>query len=223
MLTIPTHKWYSDASYEFGLGGVDPGTGLWWQYELSLEQRERLVRDKVQIGDWEGLHINVLELVGMVVNAMVMIEKGGAYPEFGGELVGLEGDNTSAVGWITKAGGAKNPRAGVAIRWLGTIEVHSGWSLESKHLSGVKNPLADCVSRYRALIAQAKLEEMCPGVVWRQVQLGRRLHKTITDVLSRDCPSQHWEQALTRNTRAAIENSRPTERGGGYRHGLTVR
>jgi hypothetical protein len=223
MLTIPTHKWYSDASYEFGLGGVDPETGLWWQYELSIEQRERLVRDKVQIGDWEGLHINVLELVGMVVNTVVMIEKGRSHPEFGGELVGVEGDNTSAVGWITKAGGAKNPRAGVAIRWLGTIEVHSGWSFESKHVSGEKNPLADCVSRYHALIAQAKLEEMCPGVKWRQVQLGRRLYQTVTDLLSKDCPSRLWERALTLSTRVAIESSRPSEKDGGCRHGLMER
>jgi hypothetical protein len=196
----PTHEWHSDASYEYGIGGVCMATGVYWSYALSAEQKSRLVRDKVQKGSWNQLHINELELAGMVVMVHVMTVLCGVRPSVPGETVRLLGDNMSAVCRLEKAGGAKNPRASIMVRWLGALEYYSGWSIHSQHVAGEKNEYADTVSRMCPADAQVWLEEKAPEVPWRYVKLGPWLHRAMTELLLSRFPSQRWETSLNVST-----------------------
>jgi hypothetical protein len=205
---VATGRLESDASTSVGLGGVRPETGEWWQYLLSDEQLVRSTStEKVAEGDHTRLDINVLELCGIVVNAFMFTAILKWKPLLPGSLLSLMADNTSAVCWVGKAGGARSARAGILIRWLGLIEHLSGWAFRTHYLKGVDNERADCASRLKSHDAQAKLVEMDPKVHWRQVPLPRWVHRTISDLLSPACPGQAFETQLTTSTRQYFASS----------------
>lgn len=80
----------------------------------------------------------------MVINAAhVMIRVGNDVPSTPGEPVLFRGENMSAMTWVNKCGGTRGARAAFIMRWLGELELNSGWCFEESHISGVDNGLED--------------------------------------------------------------------------------
>ena len=58
-------------------------------------------------------------------------------PTAEGGPVLMRGDNTAAVAWFNKFGGARDKRAGLLMRMLGRLGIKGGWSYTAKHVPGV--------------------------------------------------------------------------------------
>ena len=63
--------WFSDASLEVG-GGLGLEAGVYWRYRLTEEERGRMIRSR-KIEDGNRLPINVLDMLGMMMTACVMV------------------------------------------------------------------------------------------------------------------------------------------------------
>jgi hypothetical protein len=188
----PDRCWFSDASY-MAIGGLCSATGVWWRYDLTSEQRARLVRSVRVTGQLVAdgwLHINLLELVGMVMTAWVVIVACGGRPRVGGEVVLLRGDNTAAVQWIRRRGGASDERSRAALRLLAAVEMGGGWSFDALHVRGVHNKLADAITRLPDCVAvQRYLETEAPRAEgeapWHQRVLGGRELRLLGQLLAK--------------------------------------
>ena len=151
----PTHTAPSDASYD-GLGG--------WSEEFSYKWRlfrEDLVAvgfDMKAInedtcepdGTAEGLHINILELVAIIINlwfVVMLAQQRGPIP--GDYVISLLADNTSALSWLRYAARSHRP----AVRDLSrfamalTLGCSVPMKLSSRHIAGKNNHGADALSR----------------------------------------------------------------------------
>ena len=67
--------------------------------------------------------INLLELLGMVVTAWVMLELVGDTPTSDGDPVSMRGDNMAAVSWVNRCGGGTDKRASLLLRMFGRLEI----------------------------------------------------------------------------------------------------
>ena len=99
-----THRrtWFSDASFE-AVGGLCLEAGVYWTYNLSEGEVKRTIRSR-KGGGRNRLYINVLELMGMVMTAYVMIVIRRDRPAKEGESVVMRGDSSSAVQWVINCG-----------------------------------------------------------------------------------------------------------------------
>ena len=95
--------WFSDASFE-AVGRLCQETVVYWSYNLIKEERARTVRSR-RGEHVNGLSINVLELLGMVKTAFVMIMVRRDGPGRVGEPVLMSGDSLSAVQWVKNCKG----------------------------------------------------------------------------------------------------------------------
>ena len=70
---------------------------------------------------------NLLELLGVVVSAYVLVEMTEDRPGRKGEAVMMRADNTRAVGWVRTCRGGKKDKArvGALMRWLGVFRMIS--------------------------------------------------------------------------------------------------
>ena len=92
--------------------------------------------------------INLLELLGTVVKAWMMLELRGDSPDSVEDPLSMPGDNVAAVTWVNRCGGAKDKRACLLMRMLGRLEITWGWNHVATHIPGVQNTLADGISRW---------------------------------------------------------------------------
>ena len=63
---------FSDAS-KTAVGGFCLETGVYWGYELNDRERSRFCGSSGSVSFEDDLSINVLELLGMVVSAWVLV------------------------------------------------------------------------------------------------------------------------------------------------------
>jgi hypothetical protein len=163
----------SDASH-MAEGGYCLQTGVYWCREHTEEEVTRLVQgvagEKVRLGDG-SLHINLLELYGMIMTAYVMIVVEGMRPGPGGGTILLRGDNQAAIWWILSAGGRAEPRVGVMCRILSALEVFSGWTFKANHIKGSYNTIADGISRLQREKIEPELHKLAPELQWRRTEL----------------------------------------------------
>ncbi|CAN0043129.1 unnamed protein product, partial [Choristocarpus tenellus] len=138
---LPGMTWYSDACFS-AVGGYNVETGKWWRYEFPEHVKKEIKRSVIR-GERGSISINVLELLGMVMNAWVLVMKVKGRAKTKGDLVLLRGDNYSAVHWFRKCGGAKDKRAGGLMRIMGVLEIAGEWPFAAEHVAGKKNELAD--------------------------------------------------------------------------------
>ena len=117
-----------------------------WRYGLPKELTAELKR-KVDRRETCTITINLLELLGMVVIAWVMLELVGDRANADRDPFLMRGDNTAAVSWISRRGRARDKRACLLMRMLGRLKIKGGWNHTTKHISGVRNTLADVMSR----------------------------------------------------------------------------
>ena len=149
-LQSPSLRIISDASGG-AMGGYCLETGKWWRIDFDPDVRMRL---RTRVLSRDDLSMNVFELLAMVVTAWALTVHAGACPEFPGQSILMRGDNMSAVHWVNKCRGAKEPRSGALMRMMGALEMRNGWQFRAKHIKGVTNTLADGISRWdRADIA----------------------------------------------------------------------
>ena len=87
--------------------------------------------------------INLLELLGMVVTAWVMLELVGDRPDAEGDPILTRDDNRVAISWFTRCGGARDKRACLLMRMIGRLDLTEGWNHTAKYIAGVQNILAD--------------------------------------------------------------------------------
>jgi hypothetical protein len=191
-----TRELLSDASHT-AIAGYDPSLKIWWRYDLTENQIARLIHGKVgQVKDPDGLHVNLLELVGMVVTAWITVIELGERPEIIGQSIRCLGDNMVSVAQLKKAGGAKNERACSAIRVMAAMEVTSKWSFKSKHIPGKLNVFADKFSRLRREQIAQWLAARGEGE-WKEYPLeGTRAEKIITSLLGQGLLVDVWEPLL---------------------------
>ena len=82
----------------------------------------------------------------------------------------MRGDNMSAVQWVSKCSGGREPRSGALMRLLGCLEVGSRWWFDALHVAGVENTIADGTSRWEPEDIDGNLRAFRPDVAWhRQV------------------------------------------------------
>ena len=60
----------------------------------------------------------------------------------------LRGDNEAAVHWVRRCRGELEPHSGALMRFLGVLEVSSGWHFEATHVCGIHNAAAEGISRW---------------------------------------------------------------------------
>ena len=98
---------------------------MWWRYDLTPDQCAR-VRGH-QIHHENDISMNILELLGVVMSAWLMVVLLRETPEGTTDCVLLRGDDKSAVQWIKKCRGGNEARGGALMRYLGVLEIASGY------------------------------------------------------------------------------------------------
>ena len=173
-LTAPLYSTYrqphhrtllSDASGD-AMGGFCSETGAWWRFDFNPEVRARFRTTKIHQRD--ELSINLLELLAMTVTAWAFIRAGNR-PRYPRDCILMRGDNSSACCWVSKCRGGKEQRSGALMRVLGCLEMGSGWCFRAKHIKGVRNTLADGISRWEPRESiPTELHRMRPDVSWHE-------------------------------------------------------
>jgi hypothetical protein len=196
---LSTWEFKSDASHQaiggFGVvtrrGVFGCHTGLWWRSDLEEDQKARLVhgakRRRKRERSRGQIHINLLELLAMVVNAILMVETLSLLPESDGECITLWCDNQTAVHQVANAGGVRTEREAALIRTLGVLATRNRWDFVPQHVSGVENTLADAISRLTPSQIPRFLATQRPEVEWQRIDLPSE----VVDFLSRHL-AQTW-------------------------------
>ena len=162
--------------------------------------RARL-RKRVQSRD--DLSMNVFELLGMVMTAWALTVHAGARPEYPGQSVLTRGDNMSAVHWVNKCRGAREPRSRALMRMLGVLEMRNEWRFRAKHIRGVANTLADGISRWKRDEIGCILRAFRPDVRWEEQHLGQEALDITSAVLDSSSSDDQLRRRLNAVTRQA--------------------
>lgn len=162
----------SDASFD-AIGGFCEKLKVYWRYDLPLDFSAELKR-KAACRETSSVTINLLELVGMVVTAWVMHDLVGDRPESKGDAILMRGDNVAAVTWSNRCGGARDKRACLMMRMLGRLEITGGWRYDAKHIPGVKNTIADGISRWPRAEVADRIRRLTNTEGWREQTFGSR-------------------------------------------------
>jgi len=89
---------------------------VWWilraDRSLLPSEPSRFVGSSKMVSGVNDVSINVLELLGMVVGAEILITQQQFVPQEMGDCIQLGGDNESSVAWIQRCRGGKEPRSG---------------------------------------------------------------------------------------------------------------
>ena len=175
---------FSDASKT--VGGFCLETGVYSRYDLTAQEQSRLCGSKKSVRGVDDLCINVLELLGMVVPAFVLVSSCADRPSAAGDCVLLRGDNEAAAHWLRRCRGGLIPRPGSLMRLLGVLEVSSGWHFEATHVRGIHNAAADGISRWDRGSVLGNLRAVCPNIPWQVRELGTISISICTSVLASD-------------------------------------
>ena len=153
----PTHLCLSDACYA-GLGAFSINEHFNFRWRLFHEDLVSAGFDMKSInedtsepdGTSDGLHINVLEFVAMIIElwfVIAIIQRQGPYP--GGYIVKLIGDNTTALSWLRYAARSHRPVVRDLSRFAMALTLSCPFSLKlsGRHLKGKLNKGADALSR----------------------------------------------------------------------------
>ena len=137
----PDAKMRQDASTKWGAGGYCAELNYWWQIPWSDfgKEVEEGIKNKT-------IHINVLELVAIVINyfaaACAFEEKTMALQP----RVHCGGDNTSSIAWYMKFSNP-NPRARRLTRIMAEGHKHTTLGMDCEYWAGKMNYFADAISR----------------------------------------------------------------------------
>ena len=161
-------------------------TGVYWRYDLSVEEQSRFCCSSRFVAGMNEISINVLELLGMVISAWVPVSSCSERPSAMGDCVLLRGNNEAAVQWVRRRRGGKEPRSGAFMRLLGVLELSSGWHFDAKHVRGIFNVAADGVSRWDGSSVLLNLRSVRPDVPWQARDFWDVRTSLFTSVLASD-------------------------------------
>ena len=172
-------------------------TGKWWRVEFdeSVQTRLRSVEERDEIS------INVLELLGMVVTAWAFVTLERARPRFRGESLLMKGDNMSAIHWISRCRGGRDPRSAALMRILGGLKVSSGWCFHAKHVAGIDNVIADGISRWTGTSITDSLRKIRPDIHWQEQSWGQAGIKLCSGILAPTSSGAQLRSRLNTRTR----------------------
>jgi hypothetical protein len=194
-------RWFSDASF-LAIGGCCPELGLWWRWDLPESVKRRLI-NRLKRGDYDfnTIFINQLELLAMVITAYVicMMEGHKGDPKEA-KPVWMRGDNKTAVHWVNNAHAGSEERSDAMVRWLGVIEVLSGFCFSASHVLGKDNGMADAITRVPWDEIADLLHALSPTSHWRQVELDQFALSLITSALGETSQPHQLETALMQRT-----------------------
>ena len=77
-------------------------TGVYWRYDLDAGERSRFCGSCKSVEGENDVPIDVLEVLGMVVSAWVLVCLCAERPVGLGDCVLLRGDNEAAVEWVRR-------------------------------------------------------------------------------------------------------------------------
>jgi len=149
-----------------------------------------------------GLHINVLELVAMIVTLWLLLRRARAEPtRVGGLVILLRGDNTSALSWFTHAARSHSPAVRRLTRFATALLTLSDppSQIDANHIPGRLNTGADALSRpttyptWASVIAQCS--ELADCTAYR---LPLRLLSLLSSLTSSTSTEVGFEQEMTK-------------------------
>jgi len=98
----------------------------------------------------DGLHINVLEFLALIINTWLALSLLGRLPaRLGGEILAVLADNTSALSWMRHASRSHSPPVRRLARCLSALLLASPLQVAASgaHIPGRENVAADRLSR----------------------------------------------------------------------------
>ena len=144
------HVW-TDASGQFGCGGIDPGQKAWFQ----LRWPERYSASWVQLKEES---IALKELLPIVIACALWGR------HWRNQFVKFHCDNLGVVA-LVNSGCSKIPQLMHLLRCLFFIRAHFQLAVSAVHVPGIENTLADAISRNQLHILFAQVPEaMCRRV-----------------------------------------------------------
>lgn len=165
----PTGRIISDASYE-GIGGWSPDLLFRWRLSRSdlvhagFQMKRLNSFSREPDADAEGIHINVLEFVAIIINLWMMIVLSRRRPvQVGGNIFAVFADNTSALSWLRYASRSHRANVRRLARFTSALLFASGFQgkVQGKHLAGRLNRGADALSRCRLFPTWASVTAQC--------------------------------------------------------------
>ncbi len=152
-----THRILSDASYA-GIGGWSPQFCLQWRVTradlialgFKMKQIDKYAQEPLDAST-EGLHINPLEFLAVIVNMWLVVKLIMSLPQvLTGYIIDLLSDNTSALSWMRLTAQTRDPRLQPLARFASMLLVVASRHLtrvQPKHIPGDDNLEADTLSR----------------------------------------------------------------------------
>ena len=106
----------------------------------------------------------------------------------------------SAIRWVNRCRGGREPRAGGFMRMLGCLEMRSGWCFRAKQVRGVANVLVDGVSRWDRPTIAANLCASRSDIHWQEQLLGARGANLCIDILAASTSEAQLRARLSART-----------------------
>ena len=131
----PELHWLSDATLKCGWRFLRRDRSV-VAIQLNHCRKSRSVV-RAKCAKHSAISIIVLELLAMVITAYVMVVQKSNHSNVEGARVVMLDDHVSAVTWVNKYGGTRDPRAAFLMRYLGRIEICAGWCFELRIFQGL--------------------------------------------------------------------------------------
>jgi hypothetical protein len=166
---VPNQIIYSDASYG-GLGGWSESLDFMWRLSradlVSANFDMKVIDDGTQEPDIdeEGLHINILEFLGIIINLYLALRKISRRPApTGGDILSVLADNTSALSWLKYAGRSRRPAIQRLARFCSALLFFDPFQgkIIPDHIPGKRNEGADTLSRPQLFPTWASVTAHC--------------------------------------------------------------
>ncbi|MGH7974573.1 MAG: hypothetical protein ACREBR_03520 [bacterium] len=189
----PTSTIFSDASYE-GLLGYSSDLSFMWRLSrqdlvsTGFDMKALCSGITEPTATATGLHINVLELVAIVINIWMTLRRLQAIGEIqGGHIVRVQADNTSALSWMKFAARSHSLPVRRLVRFLSALLLCTDFpcKMEGSHIKGSENVGADALSRLTPFPTwDSAISECSPLGVCQAYQIPCRLLFAISSIAS---------------------------------------
>jgi hypothetical protein len=131
-----------------GAGGVSLDMNLVWMISFPPEILARTLRNRG--GGKSLIDINQLEFVALIISyaaTIVDLDTSSAYQPQPPVLL-AKGDNTTSLSWLRRQTADRSPAAKALSHIFATLAARGQVSVNTEHIAGVTNVVADFLSRY---------------------------------------------------------------------------
>jgi hypothetical protein len=192
-------------------GGGSRHLGFCWRlYRLDLQNAGFDMKALDNTGEPaspdvnDGLHINVLEFLAIIVNLWLtlhLIRRSPGDTPPGGHILSVRSDNTSAVSWMNHAARAHNPTvrnlAYVAQSVIFCSQTSDTVRIQTTHVPGVENEMADAMSRPQLHPSLGSaMSAFFPEGQCKPFQVPSRLLSSMARIVSSTGTEERFEQRM---------------------------